>query len=324
MGAVGLQPQPDFDPDAEGVFLTFVVPAPNGCNLDCSFCLVRQRKEITGTSLRPEDYARFIREVAARERIFALAIQGYEPLLPEALPFTRAILAAGRFLGIPASLVTNGVWLGQSVDLLKTLAPAKIAVSLDAASPEVHDRIRGVTGAWEAAVAGLRQAAAALTPQSLLVVESVLLPTRRSHLDDMPARLCDIGIDHWVINPVLRVGREAAGGPVAERTRLFRDLVILQEAADRAGVRLIVDDEFGNLGCDAAAPFHLASRGVRVRTLPPHVTLYRLAPGGACSRGTDVLRQVTAATPCWQPSAAHAGDFIATLGGPAGTAAAVR
>jgi MoaA/NifB/PqqE/SkfB family radical SAM enzyme len=313
MGVAGLQPQPEGDPDAEGIFLTFVVPALNGCNLDCSFCFVRQRKEITEARLKPQDYAQFVREVADKEQIFAVAIQGYEPLLPEALPYTRAILAAGRFLGVPTSLVTNGVRLGDAVDLLKTLTPNKIAVSLDAASPEVHDGIRGVKGAWEASVAGLRRAIDVLAPQTRLVVESVLLPSRRHYLDAMPERLRDIGIDRWIINPVLRVGRGETGGLVAERARLFRDLSILQEAADRAGVRLTVDDEFGNLDCDAAGPFQLSSRGVHVRPLPQRVTLFRMTPGGHCSKGSDVLRQVTSGTPIWQPGAMNAGDFLDTI-----------
>jgi MoaA/NifB/PqqE/SkfB family radical SAM enzyme len=324
MSAAGLQPQPDFDPDAEGIFLTFVVPALSGCNLDCSFCFVRQRKEITETRLKPEDYARFIREVADRERIFALALQGYEPLLPDALPYTQAILAAGRFLGVPTSLVTNGVRLGDAIDLLKTLTPSKIAVSLDAASPEVHDGIRGVMGAWEASVAGLRRAIDVLAPHTRLVVASVLLPQRRHYLDAMPERLREIGVDRWIINPVLRVGRDESGGLVADRARLFRDLSILQEAADRAGVRLTVDDEFGHLDCDSASPFQLSSRGVHVRTLPPRVTLFRLTPGGQCSRGIDVLRQVTSGTPCWEPGTTHAGDFLDMLNGHTEAAASVR
>jgi MoaA/NifB/PqqE/SkfB family radical SAM enzyme len=292
-----------------------VVPALSGCNLACSFCFVRQRKEITETRLTPENYAQFVREVADKERIFALAIQGYEPLLPEALPYTQAVLAAGRFLGVPTSLVTNGVRLGDAVDLLKTLTPNKIAVSLDAASPEVHDGVRGVKGSWEASVAGLRRAIDVLAPHTRLVVQSVLLPSRRHYLDAMPARLREIGVDRWIINPVLRVGREETGGFVAERARLYRDLSILQEAADCAGVRLTVDDEFGHLDCDAASPFHLSSRGVHVRPLPPRVTLFRLTPGGQCSRGSDVLRQVTPGTPCWQPGSMRAGEFIEMVSG---------
>jgi pyruvate-formate lyase-activating enzyme len=314
MAVGGLHPQPDFDPDAEGVFLTFVVPAPSGCNLKCGFCLVRQRREITETLLQPEDYRRFIREVADRERIFALAIQGYEPLLPESLPYTQAILAAGRFLGVPTSLVTNGVGLLDAVDLLKTLSPKKIGVSIDAASAEVHDRIRGVKGAWQASVGGLRRAIEVLAPQTRLVVTSVLLPSRRHYLDAMPARLREIGIDRWIITPLLKVGREETGGPVGERARLFRDLSILQEAANRAGIQLTVDDEFGHLDRDAAGAFQPALRGVHVRTLPSGVEILRLTPGGHCSAGEEILREISLETPRWQADAnANAAKFLDNL-----------
>src|SRR5262249_39575606 len=123
MASAGLQPQPDFEQDVGGQFLTFVLPA-NGCNLKCPFCLVRQRKEITAAvQLRDDDFARFNREAAEAAPVFAVAIQGYEPLLLESLPYTQAILATGRFLGLPTTLVTNGVRLGDAVSLLATLSP---------------------------------------------------------------------------------------------------------------------------------------------------------------------------------------------------------
>jgi hypothetical protein len=98
----------------------------------------------------------------------------------------------------------------------------------------------------------------------------------------------------------------------------------LQEAADRTGIRLTVDDEFGHLDCDSASPFQLSSRGVHVRPLPSRVTLFRLTPGGQCSRGSDVLRQVTSATPCWEPGAVHAGKFLEMISGHTEAVAAVR
>jgi len=313
MTAGGLQPLPEHEPGDAGRFLTFVVPARKGCNLRCSFCLVRQRREITETCLLPDDYARFVREAAERAPIFAIAVQGYEPLLPDSLPYTQAILATGRFLGLPTTFVTNGVKLGDAVNLLETLSPNKIAISLDAASAEIHDRIRGVAGAWAAAVRGIGRAIAVLAPRTRLVVSSVLLPSRRHYLDAMPARLREIGIDRWIINPLLRVGADQAGGPVSDRPSLFRDLHILQEAADRAGVRLTVDDEFGHLSHDAASVSQPPLRKLHVRALPPGVEIFRLAPSGQCSTGDGILRQVTPETPRWQPEATHAGDFLEKL-----------
>jgi sulfatase maturation enzyme AslB (radical SAM superfamily) len=315
-----LQPKIENEPGAAaGQFLTFVVPAPGGCNLRCSFCLVRQRQEITDTLLRAEDYARFIREATARGRtpIFAIAIQGYEPLLPEALPYTQAILATGRFVGRPTTLVTNGVYLADALDLLTTLSPNKIAVSLDAASAAVHDRIRGVAGAWNATVDGIKRAVEALAPRTSLVVASVLLPSKRHYLDAMPTLLREIGIDRWIINPLLRVGSDHAGGPVGDGASLYRDLLILQDAADHAGVRLTVDDEFDHLHHDAVCASQPSLRALRVRTLPPNVEVFRLAPSGQCSTGADILKQVTPNTPRWQPGAMHAGDFLEMLGGQA-------
>jgi pyruvate-formate lyase-activating enzyme len=310
---VGFQPSPDSEPDAAGQFLTFVVPALNGCNLRCSFCLIRQRREITKSSLLPKDLVRFIREAAQHAPIFALAIQGYEPLLPESPSYTQAILATGRLLKKPTTLVTNGIGLVDAVDLFRTLKPTEIAISLDAAAAEIHDRVRGITGAWAASVAGIRQAIEALAPHTKLVVASVLIRSRRHYLDDMPARLHEIGIDRWIVNPLVRVGAVSVGGPIGDQACLFSDLLILQDMADRAGVRLTVDDEFGHLDYATACATRPALRALQVRTLPPHVELFRLTPSGQRSRGSDALKQVTPATPRWRPGATHAGDFLAML-----------
>jgi MoaA/NifB/PqqE/SkfB family radical SAM enzyme len=311
MATAGLLPQPVVAPESAGRFLTFVVPALNGCNLKCSFCLVRQRREISQTHLGPKDLMRFVREAVQRAPIFALAVQGYEPLLPESLPYTQAILATGRFLNLPTTLVTNGVTLIDTVDLLKALSPSKIAISLDAATPAVHDRIRGVTGAWATTVAGIRKALDVLAPKTRLVVASVLIPSRLNYLLDMPACLREIGVGRWIVSPLLRIGTDEPGGLVDDRTDLFRDLMILQDAANRAGIMLTVDDEFALLGHDAACASQPALRALHVRTLPANVELFRLSPGGQCSTGNGILRQVLPDTPRWRPGAMHAGDFLA-------------
>jgi MoaA/NifB/PqqE/SkfB family radical SAM enzyme len=311
MANVGLQPQTE-DAPSQGQFLTFVVPAPSGCNLHCSFCLIRQRREVTEDFLGPDDLARFVREAAERALIFALAIQGYEPLLRTSLPYTQAILATGRLLDLPTSLVTNGVFLADAVDLMRALAPTKIAISLDAASGDIHDRIRGVTGAWSAAVNGIEQATKFL-PRTRLAVSSVLLPGKRHYLESMPKRLREIGVDEWIVNPLVRIGRSHVGGPVDDRTSLFNDLLVLQEAAKRGGVRLIVDDEFGHLDHVPASIRRPALRSLYVRTLPANVSIFRLVSSGQCSTGEGILKRLKLDAPRWQPGVVHAGDFLQML-----------
>jgi hypothetical protein len=60
-------------------------------------------------------------------------------------------------------------------------------------------------------------------------------------------------MDRLIINPLLRVGGDHVGGPVGDRTSLLYDLLVLQDAADRAGIRLTVDDEFDHLRHDTAS-----------------------------------------------------------------------
>jgi hypothetical protein len=203
--------------------------------------------------------------------------------------------------------------LADALHLLAVLAPSKIAISLDAAAADFHDRLRGLPGAWAATVVGIRRAIKVLTPRTRLAVSSVLLPGKRHHLEGMPARLREIGIDRWIVNPLLRIGRGRAGGPVDDRARLFDDFRILQEAANRAGVRLTIDDEFDHLGHGEARIRHPELRSLHVRTLPRNVTIFRLVPDGQCSTGEGVLKQLTLDAPYWRPGVTHAGDFLESV-----------
>jgi sulfatase maturation enzyme AslB (radical SAM superfamily) len=111
MGNIGLPPIKG-DASSSGMFLTFVASTREGCNLKCPFCMIKQRREIGEDILQPEDFFRFIREAHAREPLYAVAMQGYEPLLPGSRPYTQAVLAAGLFLGVPpASSPTASCWI---------------------------------------------------------------------------------------------------------------------------------------------------------------------------------------------------------------------
>lgn len=308
----GLLPIDGDEDNVGGNFLTFIVSAPQGCNLKCPFCVVRQRKEMTGDLLSPGDLVRFIREAAARASIYALAIQGYEPLLPASREHTEAVLATGRSLDLPTALVTNGVLLRDAVHWLAPLAPTRIGISLDAASADAHDRIRGVPGAWAATVDGIRHAGEVLAPRTSLVVASVLT-SHREPLDDMPKLLRSLGITHWIISPLQKIGRDRVGGPTGNRETLYRNLLTLQQAADHAGIHLNIDDELDCLRHDLAVARDPELGKLRVRTLPEGVDLFRLVPSGQCSLNQDILRQVTPDTARWRPGEMDAGEFIEGL-----------
>ncbi len=263
--------------------------------------------------LKPKDYVHFVEQAAAGGPVAAVCIQGYEPLLPEAMAYTRAILATGRRLGIPTSLVTNGVELANAVDELAALRLSKIAVSIDAADPDSHDRQRRKAGAWAAAVEGLKQAVEKFPMITEITVTSVLIPKRRRQLEGMPALLRDIGVERWVVNALRRIEPGSPGRPWGDRSGILEDMAVLQRIADRHGVDFCVDDEFDTLRHGDPGEDIGRIEALRVRRLERPSGVFRLLPDGRCSKGREILERVGSKTSRWDPAAMDAGAFLRSL-----------
>jgi radical SAM protein with 4Fe4S-binding SPASM domain len=95
-----------------------------------------------------------------------VALMGGEPLLRKDF---FAIASRVRELGMELSVITNGTVHSQEIFAgLKRLAPRAVAVSLDAADPALHDRIRGVKGAFEKSWAFITRCLAEGLPVSVI------------------------------------------------------------------------------------------------------------------------------------------------------------
>jgi len=295
-------------PTVSGAIMTFIIPAPNGCNLNCPFCYIDRRNEAARSlDLAPREYVAFIEQMAAREEIGAICLQGYEPLLPESFDYTRAILEAGKRLGIVTSLVTNGTHLAQWVDELEALQPDKITVSIDSADPAIHDKARGKIGAFEDAMTGLCLAAKSPVLRPVLTLASILMPQKHERLLGMPALAAELGIKHWVVTVLNEVGKDEIGGPVGDRRRTLQDLTILKREAERYGIDFVVDDEFGTLSDEDTQRNVIDINALRIRRLASPSGIFRLLPTGQCSMGLDILKEVGPHTPIWSPDEdAHA------------------
>ena len=296
----------------EGILATFVVPAPKGCNLNCSFCIVRARREAPAGigALSVGDYVRFLDAMAAKQEVGIMSLQGYEPLLSESWAYSEALLKRASELGIVTALVTNGTYLIDHIADLVRLDVAGVTVSLDASVPELHDLSRGTPGAFVKTVSGLKEAAASSLRERIMVA-SVLQPRRAHYLRGMPALLASLGIKQWVITPVLRVGQHAAGGPVQRYDDIVRELLTLQQLAKEHGIDMLVDDEFEHLVTDSPNVVPIVQP--RFRRLPRLSRVIRLTPTGSCSVGEDILRRVDNQTPHWKPQIEDAGSFVERL-----------
>lgn len=292
-----------------GLVATFVVPAPRGCNLNCSFCIVRARREapVGESALRVADYVHFFDALREHEHVGIMSLQGYEPLLPESWSYSEALLARAAEFAIPTALVTNGTHLAERVADLERLDLAGVTVSLDSADPAVHDQSRGTPGAFARTLQGL-QALATSPLRERTLVASVLQSRRGRHLDGMPELLASLGIGAWVVTPLLRVGRTAAGGPVQKYADIVRELVRLQRLARAAGIEMLVDDEFEKLVADASTVVPIEQP--TFRRLPRLTRVVRLTPDGSFSVGEEILQRVGPGIARWSPDKS-ARQFVA-------------
>lgn len=295
---------PATDPTRDGVVLTFILPASR-CNLRCPACVIRQRGEAEHHTLGPEDYLSLIVGASEVMNVKHIAIQGYEPLLPEAWPYAQSILALGNSLGIGTSLVTNGVFLDRHAASLAELAPDKLTVSLDASTARIHDRKRGVEGAFNATLRGLRTAIRHRPLEDVLYVNSVLYPHGIGDLVGIPALLARLPVKRWIVSPLFQIGRGASKGGVAlSHDELIASLRILADAATAEGIGFHVDDEVAAIRDQASSLENTVYRSIKRIN-----SLVRIGPNGNCSIGLQILQTVDGQTPTWNPSKEAPVDF---------------
>ncbi len=123
------------------------------CNLRCSYCYSESGPWQKGSGLPLEQVYRVLKE-AEELGCITVDFTGGEPL---AYRWWKEVLTEARRLGLVTTLHTNGTLLTEpTVEFLAKLPLRHLQVSLDSHLPEVHDRIRGMPGAWEKAVAGIK------------------------------------------------------------------------------------------------------------------------------------------------------------------------
>jgi pyruvate-formate lyase-activating enzyme len=158
------------------------------CNLACDYCCVRSSPRAARRALGVDTVARLARE-AVGAGVTELVLTGGEPFL---LPDLDEVVAACTDQ-LPTTLLTNGMlFTGRRLERLRRMDRQRLAlqISLDSATPDVHDEHRG-RGSWQRAVAGIRLARA----EGFRVRVAATLPAEQAgELDAFHAFLDDLGI----------------------------------------------------------------------------------------------------------------------------------
>ena len=154
------------------------------CNLECIHCHADSGQR-DGDELTFEQARRLLREMAAVREFKMVVYSGGEPLLREDI---LELCEYARQLGLWVVIATNGTLLDEAkARRLRRAGVCGIAIGLDGDSPSVHDRIRGVPGAFKEAINGCIATRRAGLP---LQVNFTLM---RQNLDRLPGvlRLCE-------------------------------------------------------------------------------------------------------------------------------------
>jgi heme b synthase len=123
------------------------------CNLSCRHCRAVPQRSLGPTELTTRQACDLIDAIAEIGKpVFVMS--GGEPLFR---PDVFDLAQYGVETGFRMALATNGTLVdGRTAAKIADAGFSRVAISLDGANPNTHDRFRGVPGAHARAVAGIR------------------------------------------------------------------------------------------------------------------------------------------------------------------------
>ncbi|TFG47540.1 MAG: radical SAM protein [Candidatus Brocadiia bacterium] len=128
------------------------------CNLACAHCRRLESDEAVVTDLSTEQAGGLIQDLAeigrGQSMMPVLVFSGGEPLCR---PDLFELVDLARNAGLVTALATNGTLIDSACAArIAQSGIARVSVSIDGATAEVHDHLRQLTGAFQSAIDGIR------------------------------------------------------------------------------------------------------------------------------------------------------------------------
>jgi radical SAM protein with 4Fe4S-binding SPASM domain len=170
------------------------------CNLRCVHCYNSDEKP-KDKELSTEEVKRTLEEMSALG-VGSISFSGGEPFMRK--DFVEIASHAAGLTFSYVSVATNGTLLDRETARQLRHPKLHIQVSIDGDTAEVHDRIRGVAGAFDAAVSGLR----ILLQEG--VQTKVCTTANRLNIDRIPnviQLMQELGVENYRVQGVTPIGR---------------------------------------------------------------------------------------------------------------------
>ena len=244
-----------------------------GCNLRCIHCRATATELMSPADLPTKKALNIISQIADFGSPI-LVLSGGEPLYRQDI-FELAEYATSR--GLRTALATNGTLVTKDIaEKIKNAGIKRVSISLDGSDAITHDTFRGIPGAFEAAVYGMRN----LQELGVSVQINTTIARHNAHqLPDVldagapPGRRCVAHLPAGAGGLRRRHRRRADGR--SRRVRADVELV-LRSIADRRH-RAEGHLRAALLPRAAPAPRRRSHGRTRGRTAPPHRIPTRLA-----------------------------------------------
>ncbi len=209
-----------------------------GCQNECSFCYASSpHREPERPPMSAADVRLVMDRIYRDAHVPSLSFTGGEATLRPDLP---ELIRYGAELGFRVNLISNGLRLSNHA-YARTLVGAGLAsaqLSLEAASPALHDEIVGLPGAHAQTVAAVRN----LRALGIHVHTNTTLCTQNlAHAEDLIRFVArDLGLKTLSMNMVIRTGEALAHEDVGlTYTQVAARLPDLLAVAEAEAVRLV-------------------------------------------------------------------------------------
>jgi len=197
-----------------------------GCNLRCRHCYIN-RAQHGENLLELSVIESWLKALAGRSRQANVIFLGGEPTLH---PKLAAAVRAARRLGYKSVTVdTNGYLFHDILDKVEPEEVDFFSFSLDGATPETNDALRG-KGCFAACTDGIRRAVRRGFSTSLIYTVSA---ANIHELTQMPPLLKDLGIERFFIQ-VIGIRGKSAADPDTRQISRKEWLRVIPEAAQAA------------------------------------------------------------------------------------------
>jgi MoaA/NifB/PqqE/SkfB family radical SAM enzyme len=219
------------------------------CNLRCSFCYTDSpRRTLARTAEMDDAEWRRIVDQAIELGVIEAVVTGGEPLLRRDL--TLEVVERLTAAGVMTTLNTNGWFVDEAVAERLASSGARVHVSIDGVSAELHDASRGVRGSWRRAVDAIDML---LSRGVRVQVVHVVTPRNEATFGELLEQMRILGPSSLRVTPVGKIGAASRGGEWAVDVSALRRTIDRFDLAQRPRV-LLNDTVAGSLVAMDRAP----------------------------------------------------------------------